>query len=206
MARVKNLEVYQNIKNTIIMTTIEIMVKQSVSNFALADVAKAVGMTKAAIYWYFPNKEALIEEVANFLYDTYVNYAKEVESSKLTPYGKIKMLIIGREDNIEAALMCAFPIKFFMEYYTDDNYIKKMVQKGYKCYNSVISSIITEGIAMGEFRTDLDISELTTLISGTIDGLAFQNLLLSSEKIQVPRKIIFSVLKKILDIKEEEIE
>lgn len=200
MAKKKNLENFNKTKHSIIMATIEIMVKQSVSNFKLTDVSDSLGMTKAAIYWYFPSKEILIEEVADFLYQTYVDYAQEIVTENLNPYEKLKKLIIGREDDIDSALMCAFPIKFFLEYYAENSKLKRMVQKGYEQYNKSIFDIISEGIEHGYFNTKFNIYELTTLISGAIDGLSIQNLLLSSETIQVPRTIIFSVIEEILNV------
>ena len=56
MARKKVPENYEKMKQGIIQAAIEIMVKRSMTEFSLTDVAKKVGLTKAAIYWYFPNK------------------------------------------------------------------------------------------------------------------------------------------------------
>lgn len=198
MARKRNPVNYEKVKRSIIIATIEIMVKQSVSNFTLTDVAQSLGMTKAAIYWYFPNKDTLIEELAALVYQTYVDYAQEIADSDLDPHEKLKKIILGRTDNIQAALMCVFPIKLFLEYYSDNNKLKTMVQKGYAEYNNSISKILIDGIADGYFCTDLDVNDFTRFISGAIDGLAFQNLLVSSETIQVPRTTILSVIECIL--------
>lgn len=200
MARIKNPENYEKVKRSIIMATIEIMVKQSVSNFTLTDVAKSIGMTKAAIYWYFPNKETLIEELSGFIYQTYVDYAKEITSSDLNPYEKLIKLLIGRTDDIPSALMCLFPVKLFLEYFSDNNAMRAMIQKGYEEYNKSILKILADGIASGDFYTEYDINQLAKFISGAIDGLAFQNLLVSSETVQVPRTIILSIVEDILKI------
>ena len=72
MARKKVPENYEKMKQGIIQAAIEIMVKRSRTEFSLTDVAKKVGLTKAAIYWYFPNKNALVDEVARSIYDTYI--------------------------------------------------------------------------------------------------------------------------------------
>lgn len=198
MARIKKPENYEKVKRTIIMATIEIMVKQSVSNFTLTDVANSVGMTKAAIYWYFPNKVALIEELSEFIYQSYVDYAKEITNSNLDPREKLINLLTGRTDDIPSALMCLFPIKLFLEYFSDNNAMKTMIQKGYEEYNNSIAKILSDGIASGDFCTNYDINHLTKFISGAIDGLAFQNLLVSSETIQVPKTIILSIVDRIL--------
>ena len=198
MARKKIPENYEKMKQSIIQAAIEVMLKKSMTEFSLTDVAEAVGLTKAAIYWYFPNKNALIEEVAQCVYDTYIGFVNRVTESDLSCYEKLRLVVLGESDTIQAAMMCVFPIKFFLESYSEDNVVKSLIKSGYEKYNGLVSSLISEGIQAGEFQSDLPASELSKFITGAIDGLAFQNLLVSSERIEVSREIIFSVIDRIL--------
>lgn len=61
----------------IITAAIELMVKGSITDFSLTDVAEKVGLSKAALYWYFPNKNALIDQVVQNIYDTYIGYIEK---------------------------------------------------------------------------------------------------------------------------------
>lgn len=99
---------------------------------------------------------------------------------------------------IQAALMCVFPIKFYLESYSESHVVKTLIKSGYEKYNALITAVLEEGIRNGEFQTCLPVSELAKFITGAIDGLAFQNLLVSSEKPEVPRSLLFSVLDHIL--------
>ena len=94
--------------------------------------------------------------------------------------------------------MCVFPIKFYLESYGKNDKVKGLIEKGYEKYNRLIANLISEGSRTGEFQTDLSVSELSKFITGAIDGLAFQNLLVSSEQVEVQREIIFSVIDSIL--------
>ena len=143
MARKKIPENYEKMRQGIITAAIELMVKGSITDFSLTDVAEKVGLSKAALYWYFPNKDALIDQVVQNIYDTYIGYIEKISSSDLSSYEKLRLIVLGEEDTLQAALMSKF-------------------------------------------------------ITGAIDGLAFQNLLVSSEKPKVSRAIIFSVLDQLL--------
>lgn len=198
MARKKIPENYEKMKQSMIQAAIEVMLKKSMTEFSLSDVAEALGLTKAAIYWYFPNKNALIEEVAQCIYDTYIGFVNRVSESNLSSYEKLRLIILGESDTVQSAMMCVFPLKFFLESYSKDNAVKTLIKNGYEKYNGLVSSLIIEGVQSGEFQSDLSASELSKFITGAIDGLAFQNLLVSSENIEVSREIIFSVIDRIL--------
>ena len=64
MARKKIPENYEKMRQGIITAAIELMVKGSITDFSLTDVAEKVGLSKAALYWYFPNKDALIDQLS----------------------------------------------------------------------------------------------------------------------------------------------
>lgn len=198
MARKKIPENFEKVKHSIIKSAIEILVKKSLTDFSLTEVAESVGVTKAAIYWYFPNKNALVEEIAKSVYESYIGNARQIMKSELSSYEKLKKLIIGNTENIENILMCLFPIKFFLDFFSEDNNVKTMIKEGYEEYNEILCNILSEGIACGEFKTDYSCGDLAKVITGAIDGLAFQNLLISSEKVAVSRAVILSIFESIL--------
>ena len=142
-------------RQCIIQAAIEIMVKCSMAEFSLTDVAEKLGLTKAAIYWYFPNKNALMVQAAQSIYNTYIGYIEKISSSDLSSYEKLRRIVLGEDDTIQAALMCLFPIKFFLEYYSENHVVKNLIQNGYERYNCLITALLEEGIRSKEFRCDL---------------------------------------------------
>lgn len=197
MARKKVPGDYEFNKQKIIQVSIDLMVRGSISNFNLNKVADKLGITKAAIYWYYPSKEALIEEIAQFTYKRYTEYAGDVANCGLSPREKLRKLLSGSDDTYESVVMCMFPVKFFLEY-SGSHTIRELIQKGYAEFYKSVKQIIKEGVNKGEFKTDLPLDDLTIFISGAVDGLAFQNIVLSDENVTVPRRIILNVLEKIL--------
>lgn len=152
MARKKIPENYEKMKQSMIQAAIEVMLKKSMTEFSLSDVAEALGLTKAAIYWYFPNKNALIEEVAHCIYDTYIGFVNRVSESNLSSYEKLRLIILGELDTVQSAMMCVFPLKFFLESYSKDNAVKTLIKNGYEKYNGLVSSLIIEGVQSGSFN------------------------------------------------------
>lgn len=155
MARKKIPENYEKMRQCIIQAAIEIMVKSSMAEFSLTDVAEKLGLTKAAIYWYFPNKNALMVQAAQSIYNTYIGYIEKISSSDLSSYEKLRRIVLGEDDTIQAALMCLFPIKFYLEYYSENHVVKTLIQNGYEKYNCLITALLEEGIRSKEFRCDL---------------------------------------------------
>lgn len=198
LARKKIPEDYEANKQKIIQASIDLMVKDSTSKFNLNKVANRIGITKAAIYWYYPSKDALLEEIAQTLYKRYANYASDIANSDLSPTDKLRNIMTGKPDTYESQVMGMFPVKFFLEFDTGGHTLKALVQKGYADFYQSVEQIIQEGIEKGEFRTDLSAYDLTVFISGAIDGLAFQNILLSDDSITLPRSFILKVLEKFL--------
>lgn len=140
MARKKIPENYEKMRQGIITAAIELMVKGSITDFSLTDVAEKVGLSKAALYWYFPNKNALIDQVVQNIYDTYIGYIEKISSSDLSSYEKLRRIVLGEEDTLQAALMCVFPIKFYLDSYSESHAVKTLVKNGYEKYNSLITA------------------------------------------------------------------
>ena len=203
MARKKRQQPYEEIKASILLTALELMVKRSI-NLNLNEVASSVGMTKAALYWYFPKKEDLLNELSLMIYDAYVQKAKSIVQSEDSNYEKLKKIILGTQDDIQSALMAVFPIKVFLEYYSENNQMKALVQRGYEEYNECIKTIINNGINNGCFKTNMNPEHIAKFITGAVDGLAIQNLLPMSECIEVSRDIILYAVEHILNYEENE--
>ena len=52
-------------KDLILKTARELLAKNGFAKTTLDDIANALGMKKSSLYYYYPNKEALIEDVMN---------------------------------------------------------------------------------------------------------------------------------------------
>lgn len=70
-------------RNLIIKSAIDVISEEGIQNYSLAKVAKKAGMTKAAIFYYFKNKEELTKSLINYTIDAYNEILmKEYEKRK----------------------------------------------------------------------------------------------------------------------------
>lgn len=198
MARRKIPENYEASKQKIIQASIDLMVKDSISKFNLNKVADKVGVTKAAIYWYYPSKDALLEEIGQTLYKRYADYAGGIANSDISPTDKLRNILTGNPDTYEAQVMGMLPVKFFLEFDATRHALKELIQKGYADFYKAVEQVIQEGMEKGDFKTELSAYNLTVFISAAIDGLAFQNILLSDNALTLQRSFILTILEKIL--------
>ncbi len=196
MARKKVVEKVEEVKNLIIRTSIEMIALYGLSKFNLSDIAMHIGLTKAALYWYFPSKDALIIAITKTVSYAYIEHAQNISSSSLNAAEKLRQ-IISIPDNDSDSLMCILPLKLFLDYFSDDNEIRKQIQQGYENYNTILSGVLTEGIEAGLFQINWSPDEFAKYITGTIDGIVLQNLILPKNH-RLSSQLVVSIIETLL--------
>jgi AcrR family transcriptional regulator len=192
MARKKVEENYEEAKQKIIRSSIEMLFETSFSKFTLASVAERAGITKAAIYWYFPNKEKLLEEVASELQYMYVQSTHAIANLSISPLEKLNEIF---KPHIEPFMdiMCILPIKLFFEFYSEENTIKHLIQQSYEDVIKTVAAIIQEGIEKGEFCTVKKPHELASFVICMLDGAGLQNMILSENRSAKTRQMAYEI-------------
>jgi len=66
-------------KRRIVLAAMEVMAESGYEKITIDDVAKKIGVTKGAVYWYFRSKSALIQEVS-------VTIENEIDKFSSDPY------------------------------------------------------------------------------------------------------------------------
>lgn len=187
------------VKNNIIQTSIKLIVEDGFSKFTLTSVAQSIGVTKAAIYWYFPNKDSLIEEIANHVKNNFIGLAQEIVNMQLTSQEKlVKVLSHSVNDN----LLCILPIKMFLEYYSEENTVKEIIHKNYLEYIDIIANILKNGVTTGEFDSSIQVDKMAKFIVGGMDGISLQSTILKEEYSVLVKHFILIILELILPKKE----
>jgi Transcriptional regulator len=188
------------VKNNIIQTSIKLIVEDGFSKFTLTSVAQSIGVTKAAIYWYFPNKDSLIEEIANHVKNNFIGLAQEIINMQLTSQERlVKVLSHSASDN----LLCILPIKMFLEYYSEENTIKEIILENYLEYIDIIANILKNGVATGEFDSSIQIDKMAKFIVGGMDGISLQSTILKEEYSVLVKHFTLITLEMILQRKEQ---
>jgi AcrR family transcriptional regulator len=169
-------------KEKIISASIDLIISEGFSKFTLSNVAAKVGITKAAIYWYFPSKEEILNVMASSLRTTFIDSAKRIAEQPISPKQKIEALILSLEKSATHK-KCFLLIKVFLELYSTDNGIKNIIQKGYKEYLEIIRSIFVEAMENNELRTTISEATLAKLFCAALDGCVIQDELMGGPRL-----------------------
>ena len=196
MARKKVVEKVEEVKNRIIRTSIEMIALYGLSKFNLSGVAMHIGLTKAALYWYFPSKDALIIAITKTVSYAYIEHAQRISDSSLNAAEKLRQ-IVSIPDNDSDSLMCILPLKLFLDYFSDDNEIRKQIQEGYENYNTILSGVLLDGIEAGLFQINWPPDEFAKYITATIDGIVLQNLILQKNH-RLSSQLVVSIIETLI--------
>jgi AcrR family transcriptional regulator len=66
-------------KRRIVLAAMEVMAESGHESVTIDAVARKIGVTKGAVYWYFPSKNALIQEI-------FVTMEKEIDAISSDPF------------------------------------------------------------------------------------------------------------------------
>ena len=164
-----------DLKNALIQAGIEILSKEGVESLSLRSVAKRVGVSHAAPYAHFPDKQALIAAIAAQGYRKLYARLAEVEYRLNDPLNRL-------EETAFAYLQFAldepdyFKVTFAGAVEAEKNYPEN-VEQSQRCYTLVVA-LVEECHAQGLFVSD-NIQFLAVSIWSCIHG--FVQLLLSNQ-------------------------
>ncbi|MBT3227286.1 MAG: TetR/AcrR family transcriptional regulator [Deltaproteobacteria bacterium] len=141
-------------KQTIIDTAAELFHKKGYSSTSLDDVAKALGISKPALYHYVKNKNELLtiiytQTFENIFMDTY-----EISNMDLLPDEKLRRIIRHHITNIIMKDLYMFSV-----FFSEENRLPKRdfnkIREEKRRYTGIIEKILEEGMSQGLFvKTD----------------------------------------------------
>lgn len=137
-------------KQTIIDTAAELFHKKGYSSTSLDDVAKALGISKPALYHYVKNKNELLtiiytQTFENIFMDTY-----EISNMDLLPDEKLRRIIRHHITNIIMKDLYMFSV-----FFSEENRLPKRdfnkIREEKRRYTGIIEKILEEGMSQGLF-------------------------------------------------------
>ena len=174
MARKIIPEKVEEAKEKIIYAALNVIIEDGLTKFTLSKVAGKAGITKAAIYWYFSNKEDLLYYMASSFREAFIESAKQVAAQPISSERKIEALIMSLE-NDDTHKKCFLPIKIFIELYSADHEIKKIIKDIYTEYIDILQGIFEEAINKKEIKTSVSALSLAKFLMATLDGCTIQD-------------------------------
>jgi TetR/AcrR family transcriptional regulator, cholesterol catabolism regulator len=115
------------------------------------DVAAAVGNTKAALYYYFPNKEEILFQICEETMDAIMaDTSSLIEDDSLTYSERIRQILVQLLQTMDNSLD-AFTV-FLQEPSWHDHPHAAAVRAKQRQYTTYIEKVISGGIESGELR------------------------------------------------------
>jgi len=165
-------------------------------------VAAEAGISKGSIYNYFKNKDDLFAQVFSEAMAGGITRAEQVLAAPLTAAAKLDRLLGDWARQLEyykriGRLMLEFWVTAARQ--EPDGTMANWFDHEYGEWRRVVRAILSQGVAVGEFRGDLDVASHSALIVALVDGLTVQAILdmnksINEEFIADARRAILAVL------------
>lgn len=163
----------QDNNERIIQETINIIINKGVDNTSLSDIAKAVGISKGTLYYYYPSKNDLIYEITERhlrqITDEIIDLVNSVEYHE--DRNKILYLLFDRI--INAKMRGKLHLYLLKEALSNNYELKVKIKGKYKEWLTMIE----DGVSKIFKDKDIDYLIFSNIILALLDGFSIQSIL-----------------------------
>ncbi|MBE0501695.1 MAG: TetR/AcrR family transcriptional regulator [Desulfuromonadales bacterium] len=150
--------------------------EQNPSDITTAAIAKRMGLTQGALFRHFPNKDAILLAVMEWVADRLLARVDKALQTATSPLAALEAMFMAHVDFVLEHP--GVPRMLFGELQrAEETAPKRMVQTLIHRYGERLQRLLEEGKRAGELDADLDIEAAVILFIGTIQGLVMQSLL-----------------------------
>jgi AcrR family transcriptional regulator len=160
-------EYKEDAKRRIIEAAMDVMAERGCGQMAIDDVAKKLGVTKGAVYWYFPSREALVEAVLATICGNMQKVA--FESYYNRPLEETLVRIFDRFALTDERQRTIFFEMFALA--TRNSDIRHATREYYNGFVASIEDAIKNEKRKNFIQTQADAHELAVLITALYSGL-----------------------------------
>ena len=157
-------------------TVVELAAEQNPSDITTAAIAKRMGLTQGALFRHFPNKDAILQAVMEWVAELLLARVDKAVQKASSPLVALEAMFMAHvEFVIEHP---GVPRMLFGELQrAEETGPKRMVQTLIHRYGERLRCLLEEGKALGELDAQLDTEASAILFIGTVQGLVMQSLL-----------------------------
>jgi AcrR family transcriptional regulator len=176
MARISNQEHRETSIAAVLAAAEYLFVTRGYNGTTTADIGKLAGLTKGAVYFYFPDKEAILLELLNAVRQSVlVPMRVRLRNKDLSPAQRIgAFLAYGGQIAQEFPGSMLLPIVVSIEFAGTNSTGEQRVKAGYRKVSEEVQRVLEEGQANGEIRSDLDAAAMASALIATNDGLMLE--------------------------------
>lgn len=157
-------------------TVVELAAEQNPNDITTAAIAKRMGLTQGALFRHFPNKNAILSAVMEWVAERLLSRVDRAVRSVESPIEALEAMFMAHVAFV--AEHPGVPRMLFGELqHAGDTAPKRMVQTLIRRYGERVQKLIEAGKAAGEMNPELDTEAAVSLFVGTIQGLVMQSLL-----------------------------
>ena len=138
-------------KQVIIETAAKLFHQKGYRSATLDDVAKALGVTKPALYHYVSSKEEVLSEIYLQALESFFDTIYEINEMDLSPPEKMRLFIHRHLKTVVIQNLTMFTVFFSEENQLPKTDFDKIHKEKLK-FTKVVTSIIEDGITQGYFR------------------------------------------------------
>ena len=160
-------------RKQILDIAIQIIAREGYQKTTLASVAKEAGFTKGVIFYYFKNKDELVEQINTVLLDELREYTKSRMKSKISESRKLKTYLEAYFDFIKEnkeKFMILTELGINLNYRQKDPIFGQQVY--IECRRKLDKLLELDKDCCNYSR--LKTNTLSTIIQGALDGIGIQ--------------------------------
>ncbi|MCP3924964.1 MAG: TetR/AcrR family transcriptional regulator [Desulfobacterales bacterium] len=156
-------------KKQIIKVAAKVFAERGFQESTIAEISKEAKISEASIYEYFTTKEGLLfsipTESAKDLFGLMEFHLKLIKGSANKLRAIVYLFMDSYQTNNEFASIMMLILKHNRKFLDTEGH--KAIRKGIKNINSIIE----EGIESGEFKKDINVYLVRSMILGTVEHL-----------------------------------
>ncbi len=160
----------------ILTSALNIVAQEGSRALTMKRVAKAVGVTEAAIYRHFENKRHLLLALYGYVKELILSELSPVLAEELPAPARLVLFVetmldyLSKHKGINLILLAE-------TIYHQDEELRKAMLDIFSSFRELAKILIMAGMASGDFRQDLDIDEFATFLAGMMQSVLTKNML-----------------------------
>ncbi|MDT8387802.1 MAG: TetR/AcrR family transcriptional regulator [Thiogranum sp.] len=175
MSNLKYLPAEQRRAETI-ETVVQLAGEQNPGSITTAAIAKRMGLTQGALFRHFPNKDAILQAVMEWVAERLMARIEKAVQAEASPLAALESMFMAHVDFITEHP--GIPRMLFGELQRpEETAPKRIAQTLIRRYGERLGRLFDDGKACGEIDAELDAEASAVLFIGTIQGLVVQSLL-----------------------------
>ncbi|MDG1234179.1 MAG: TetR/AcrR family transcriptional regulator [Pseudomonadales bacterium] len=143
---------------------------------SMSQIARAAGLTKGAIYFYFKDKAQLLDRLLDESERTSFNpIIDTVTESPASPTERLVLFVNAvAQLGVDHRDQLLLPVLMAVEFSASDNEAASRLQTIYARWTAMLETVIVEGQSQGEFDPSLDAPNTAITLVALVDGLLLQ--------------------------------